>query len=871
MMEITLEGVAGKRFGRKHRLAVRNPNEAIRSLCQLIPGFREFLTSAHEHGIFFQVKTERKGSANYDELGLGCKSFTLVPVITGALNFSARNIGLIVIGLVLVALAIPGFIITYGAAGTVSAAVQTAVMSLGFALVFTGIAGLFGPGLPTDGKQEGSEANDAVFSGGKATADAGTPIPLLYGEYLASNMPVVSSYIDDNEGHLLCIISEGAIEGMPNGSGTDLYFNGLQSASSSVSEIQFTDGTQTTKQINIVKSAGFHLGVGATLGKSEPGDPNPQIVRSFAQVDGDTLKIRILRGPCYQIRQSSKNTGGAPSTKYREYDATPHDSVDLPSEGEEYLRWNLRVTDNDGNVLYNREVRDRGPLKASKLYKPLPEIDISGAAVPVVIQLTRLDKGEIPDPESHKGGANTYSFSWVKGDIQFVSADVSWSEKLIYPGTALLGVKFNVGEFTQMPTVQGLFRGIKVPTLNSSLTVSYAWSDNPAYILLDLLTNPRYGLGRREYTTTGPDPVDRVTPGISIHDIDLASFKVAADYCDERVGNGKRFTFNGYINRNSDALDLIRSVASSFNASLIYAGGFVTLVLDRKSDVSDFTGYRLYSEANTIQETDDSGEVTTPCFNYEGTARKARTTAVEVSFINPNEFYAENKEVVEDAESIERYGYNQQTVRALGCTSREQARRLGRYVLASNTLCTETVSFKVGTEGAMLLPGDICLIADPLKTRITSGGRISQATSNQVFTDRSITGFTAGGDWYLYTYGNSGIAQRNKVTGRNYGAGLQGTTVINIEGSFTSIPTSSQMWILVDESQENSFRRYRVQSVKEDGDGTYQVIGILYTDRKFDFIDTGAIDYGKSTKTYYKSRNPAISKNKITFGIRNLS
>ncbi len=79
------------------------------------------------------------------------------------------------------------------------------------------------------------------------------------------------------------------------------------------------------------------------------------------------------------------------------------------------------------------------------------------------------------------------------------------------------------------------------------------------------------------------------------------------------------------------------------------------------------------------------------------------------------------------------------------------------------------------------------------------------------------------------------------------------------------------MWILVDESQENSFRRYRVQSVKEDGDGTYQVIGILYTDRKFDFIDTGAIDYGKSTKTYYKSRNPAISKNKITFGIRNLS
>lgn len=864
MMEITLEGVVGKRFGRKHHLDVRNPNEAIRSLCQLIPGFREYLTSAHEHGIFFQIKTEHNSSTNYDDLGLGCEVFTLVPVITGALNFNARNIGLIVIGLILIALAMPGFIITYGAAGTISAAVQTAVMSLGFALVFTGIAGLFGPGLPTDGKAEGSEANEAIFSGGAPTANAGSCIPLLYGEFLATNMPIVSSYIDNNKGNLLTIISEGPIEGMPNGSNTDLYFNGLQVGSSSVSNIQFTDGTQSTKVIDVVKSAGFHLGVNATLQKSETGDPNPQIIRSFNQVDGDTLSVRILRGPSYQVRQSSSNEGGAPQTKYRRYDDTPHDSVDLPSEGNQYLRWNLRVIDNDGDIIYNKQVSDRGPLKAVKLFTPIPEIDISNASPPISIQLTRLDKGDIPDPESHRGGANTYSFTWVKGDVQFVSADITWSEKLVYPSTALLGVQFEAGEFTQMPKVQGLFRGIKVPTLNRSLKVSYAWSDNPAYVLLDLLTNPRYGLGRREYTTTGPDPVDRVSPGISIQDIDLASFKVAADYCNERVGNGKRFTFNGYINRDSDALDIIRSVASSFNASLIYAGGFLTLILDREIQSSDVTGYRLYSEANTIQELDDNGEVSEPCFTYEGTGRKARTTAIQVSFINPNQFYTENKEVVEDAEAIERYGFNQQSVRALGCTNREQARRLGRYILASNTLCTETVSFKVGTEGAMLLPGDICLIADPLKTRITSGGRIKSASASRLITDRSITATTSTGDWYLYTYGNTGIAQRNRVSSH------RGDT-INIEGTFSSVPTSSQMWVLVNESNENKFRRYRVQSVKEEANGTYLVIGILYTDRKFDFIETGSLDYGRSSRTYYKSRNPAISKQSISFGIRNIT
>ena len=91
MMKITLEGVAGKRFGREHNLAVRNPNEALRALCQLIPGFREFLTCAHEYGIFFQVITNNQDKVDYEGLGLSCNSFSLVPVITGALNFSFRT------------------------------------------------------------------------------------------------------------------------------------------------------------------------------------------------------------------------------------------------------------------------------------------------------------------------------------------------------------------------------------------------------------------------------------------------------------------------------------------------------------------------------------------------------------------------------------------------------------------------------------------------------------------------------------------------------------------------------------------------------------------------------------------------------------
>ena len=105
---------------------------------------------------------------------------------------------MIALGVVLLALAMPGIgLLAFGPTKTISAGIQTAMITLGTGLLFTGIAGLFAPGMPEEGKQEGSEADDAVFGGGAKTADAGTPIPLLYGTHLATNMPVVSSYIEE--------------------------------------------------------------------------------------------------------------------------------------------------------------------------------------------------------------------------------------------------------------------------------------------------------------------------------------------------------------------------------------------------------------------------------------------------------------------------------------------------------------------------------------------------------------------------------------------------------------------------------------------------------------------------------------------------
>ena len=164
----------------------------------------------------------------------------------------------------------------------------------------------------------------------------------------------------------------------------------------------------------------------------------------------------------------------------------------------------------------------------------------------------------------------------------------------------------------------------------------------------------------------------------------------------------------------------------------------------------------------------------------------------------------------------------------------------------------------------MLLPGDICLIADPLKTRITGGGRIVAGNSNSVIVDRDITGVDlSSGSWYLYIYGNSGVAERSHVK-------TIAGSAFTVSG-FNNTPTTNQMWILVDENDENVFRRYRVQSVKENSNGTYEVVGVLYTDRKWDYVeDDDDLDYGKSTRTYKKNKNPALNPSKINFSIRNL-
>ena len=871
-MKITLAGIIGKKFGESFDFAVKTPNEAIRALCQLVPGFRTYLTGAHERGIYFQIVTSNSSAGEgieYEDLQLGCESFVLVPVITGQLFglFGGNSGGFlgILAGVALVAFAMTGFgVVAFGAAGTISAGIQTATMALGMGLIFTGVSSLFAPGVPTGQKnyQEGADADDAISSGATPVAVNGQAVPLLYGEYMVSNMPVIASYISGNDGYFLGLISEGQISGYPNGTKDDLYLDGLVARESVIGDVQFTDGTQTSKVIDVVKSAGFNIPVGVPFNAqggayddSDDGTPNTVVTRTFTQVEADEVLVRLSVGPVYQTKLKSNEDGS--NSNFRDYTES-----DDSGGANNPTRMLIEIRDGDGTVIHDR-LETYEKITATKLFEY--NFNVANQVTPISITVSRLDRKGPRSPQTETGETSSRQYTWVKSPVTWVSADVTWAETLVYPYSSLLGIKFNAGEFARFPEVKVRMKGLRVPVINSSLTISYSWSDNPAYILLDLLTNPRYGAGYRTYQING---VDHIQSGIRMSDIDLGSFKKAARYC-----NKKGIKFNGYINRDSDALELFRGIASTFQAQMIYAGGFITLVIDE--EVTDDESTRIYSAANTIGS--DSSNGAASHFSYEGTTRRARSTSVEVSYIEPSEFYQERKTLIEDADLIDRYGYNQIRVRALGCTDEEQAQRMGRYILASNTKSTETVSFKVGPDGAMVLPGDICLVLDPLKTGIESGGRITSVSSNQIITDRALNATVINNnlsEYYVYIYGKSGVAKKYSLSSVFAGTDTDPGS-LKISGSFGSNkPTTMDMWAVVRQSINKQRRKepmYRVQTVKEDSDGTFTVIAIKYDKTKFAFVEPTVANKtvsGSYSKQFASGRNITIKPASIQFGLR---
>ena len=382
-----------------------------------------------------------------------------------------------------------------------------------------------------------------------------------------------------------------------------------------------------------------------------------------------------------------------------------------------------------------------------------------------------------------------------------------------YPNTALMGVKFDSEYFSNIPTRTYDLLGlkVKVPSNYDTRTRKYTgmwdgtfkidWTDNPAWVLYDVVTNKRYGLGGR----LGEFGADK-----------WALYQVA-QYCDQLVPDGfggqePRFTCNVWLTEQRSAYQVINDICSIFRAMPVWNGQQLTVVMDRPADP-----VWTYTNANV----DESG------FSYTFSARKSRHNAIQVEYADKENSYEKAIEYVSDDESIRKNGLNVKKITAFGCTSRGQAHRTALWLLQTEKLETKTVTFTVGAEGLMHIPGDIIKVADTHYAGTNIGGRVLAINGKTVTLDREIT---LSGNSYL-SYINANAKHQN-------------IKIISVNGAEVTLdqpPVGLELygvWSLA--TQQVTSQLFKALSVKEEDKGKYTIMALQHEPQKEAIVDNGA-------------------------------
>ena len=389
-----------------------------------------------------------------------------------------------------------------------------------------------------------------------------------------------------------------------------------------------------------------------------------------------------------------------------------------------------------------------------------------------------------------------------------------------YPNTALIGVKFDSEYFSNIParTYDLLGLRVKVPSNYDTRTRKYTgmwdgtfktdWTDNPAWILYDVVTSKRYGLGNR----LGEFGADKWT------------LYQVSQYCDQLVPDGfggqePRFTCNTWLTEQRSAYDVINDICSIFRAMPVWNGQQLTVVMDRPSDP-----VWTYTNANV-----EKGE-----FNYTFSAKKARHNAIQVEYADKDNSYEKAIEYVSDDESIRRNGLNVKKITAFGCTSRGQAHRTGLWLLQTEKLETKTVSFVVGAEGLMHVPGDIIKVADTYYAGTNVGGRVLAVNGKKVTLDREIS--VNGNSYFSYI---------------NAQAKHQDIKIVSVNGTEVTLdqePAGLEaygVWSL--STQQVTSQLFKALSVKEESKGKYIITALQHEPQKESIVDNGAKFEPKAT------------------------
>ncbi|USQ09611.1 phage attachment tail tip protein J [Escherichia coli] len=395
--------------------------------------------------------------------------------------------------------------------------------------------------------------------------------------------------------------------------------------------------------------------------------------------------------------------------------------------------------------------------------------------------------------------------------------------KQCYPNTAIVGLQVDAEQFGgQQMTVNYHIRGriIQVPSNYDPEKRTYsgiwdgslkpAYSNNPAWCLWDMLTHPRYGMGKR----------------LGAADVDKWALYAIAQYCDQTVPDGfggtePRMTFNAYLSQQRKAWDVLSDFCSAMRCMPVWSGQTLTFVQDRPSDV-------VWPYTNSDVVVDDNGVG----FRYSFSALKDRHTAVEVNYTDPQNGWQTSTELVEDPEAILRYGRNLLKMDAFGCTSRGQAHRAGLWVIKTGLLETQTVDFTLGSQGLRHTPGDIIEICDNDYAGTMTGGRILSidAASRTLTLDREVT------------LPETGAATVNLING----SGKPVSVAITAHPApdriqVSTLPDGVETYGVWGLSLPSLRRRlFRCVSIRENTDGTFAITAVQHVPEKEAIVDNGA-------------------------------
>ncbi|WIF73843.1 phage tail protein [Proteus vulgaris] len=597
--------------------------------------------------------------------------------------------------------------------------------------------------------------------------------------------------------NVIDLVSEGPIEG-PVGGMSGFLLNGTPVVDADGNpnihgvEVQWRAGTQTQEPLDDFPFVEKEIPVNVEVKKSTP------ILRTIS--DQETDRVRFTLGVSALVSQDDKGN---------QYDAAAEMLIEV----------------NDGSGWMHAKKVTIGPGKISGQYLESHIID-APKKKPFQIRVSRLTDDSKSD--------------LLKNGTVWASYTEITDAKFSYPNSAVVGMKIDKSQYGDTPNRTYHIKGmiIQVPDNYDPETRTYtgiwtgrfkpAWTNNPVWVFYDLVTNERYGIGEM----------------IGSFGVDKFALYAIARYCDELVDDGfgnkePRFTFNAYITSQRKAKEVLDDLASVFRGMPLWDGQQLTCFQDRPSDP-----VWTYTNSNVID-----GK-----FKYTSTAKSARHNAIEVSWINPSNGWSEEREFIQDDDLIQRFGgVNVKKVTAFGCTSRGQAHRVGKWILQTEKLEKDSVTFSTGREGINCISGDIIEIADDSFAGVKVGGRVLSVNGSTITVDAPI-------DW---KYDDKGTFSFLGASG-----GFEKVDIQSIDGdavTLREIPNGLKQYGVFSISKSTlTTRLFRVISIAEDNEGNYLYNCIQHEPQKESIVDNG-VDFTGNLPTQNVIRIPNIERLSVAY------